>query len=64
MITNFFKKIFGSRNERVLKRMRKTVVKINALEEQYSTLSDSAFPEKTEEFRKRLTQGESLEDLL
>ena len=64
MVIGLIKKIFGSRNERVLKRMRKIVSKINALEEKYAALTDSRFPEKTKEFRERFDKGESLEDLL
>ncbi|MFQ5659087.1 MAG: preprotein translocase subunit SecA [Gammaproteobacteria bacterium] len=64
MLTNVVTKIIGSRNERILKRMRKTVVKINALEEQISQLSDVAFPKKTLELKQRLEQGEKLDDLL
>ena len=64
MITKLIKKIVGSRNERVLKRLQKNVVKINALEEKYSVLPDSGFSEKTDEFRDRLTRGESLEEIL
>jgi preprotein translocase subunit SecA len=64
MITGFFKKIFGSRNERVLKRMRKIVLKVNSLEERYSSLQDNEFPQKTIELRERVTKGESLEELL
>ncbi len=64
MINNIFTKIFGSRNERVLKRMQKLIDKINALEDDVSRLRDIEFPRKTEELKSRLTQGETLEDLL
>ena len=64
MLTTLFKKIFGSRNDRVLKRMRKVVAKVNALEEEISTLKDEDFPLKTKELRDRLEQGTTLEDLL
>ncbi len=57
-------KIFGSRNERLLKRLSRTVAAINALEPAVSGLSDGALAAKTAEFRQRLTQGASLDDLL
>ncbi|NOU51825.1 preprotein translocase subunit SecA [Pseudoalteromonas sp. JBTF-M23] len=64
MIANLFTKIFGSRNDRTIKNIRKTVALINALEEQYSALSDEELKAKTAEFRQRFEQGTSLDDLL
>ncbi len=64
MVTGLIKKIFGSRNERVLKRMHKVVMKVNVLEERYSSLPDDEFPKKTIELRERVCEGESLEELL
>ena len=64
MVTGLVRKIFGSRNERIIKHLRKIAEKINALEEQYSALEDHEFPLKTEAFRNRHKQGESLDDLL
>ena len=64
MFTGLVRKIFGSRNERVIKHLCKFVEKINALEEQFIALKDHEFPLKTEAFRNRLNQGESLDDLL
>ena len=64
MLGKFVTKIIGSRNDRVLKSMGKLVVKINDLEDEISGLEDSAFPGKTTEFKQRLEQGESLDDLL
>jgi len=64
MFTGLIKKIFGSRNERLLKKLNKNVVKINALEHQFSTLSDQEFPIKTAEYRARLQQGETPDQLL
>jgi preprotein translocase subunit SecA len=64
MATNFLTKIFGSRNDRLLKQYRHTVSRINALETQFEQLSDEALRAKTDEFRKRLSQGETLETLL
>ena len=64
MIKTILKSIFGSRNERLLKAYRKTVVKINALEAEISALSDEALRAKTAEFRERLSQDETLDDIL
>ena len=64
MIGNLFSKIFGSKNDRELKRMGKVVVKINALEESLSALSDSELQAKTPEFKQRITSGESLDSIL
>ena len=57
-------KIFGSRNARLIKNMRQQVARINALEESVSVLSDGDLRAKTDEFRGRLKQGETLDDLL
>ncbi len=54
MFNKLAKKIFGSRNERTLRRMQKTVAAINALEPQMQALSDDALRAKTDEFRRRL----------
>jgi len=59
-----FKKIFGSKNARVIKRMQKTVSQINALEEQMKALSDSQIIDKTNEFKKRLAANEITVDQL
>jgi preprotein translocase subunit SecA len=64
MITAVVRKVFGSKNDRELKRMRKMVVKINAIEEGLSTLDDAALVAKTGEFRKRLSGGEALDQIL
>jgi preprotein translocase subunit SecA len=56
--------MFGSRNERLLKSMSKDVAKINALEPEFSKLSDEALQAKTQEFKNRLNQGETLDDIL
>ncbi|WP_440054209.1 preprotein translocase subunit SecA [Pseudoalteromonas sp. T1lg65] len=64
MLANIFTKIFGSRNDRTIKNLRKTVALINALEEQYSNLSDDELKAKTAEFRQRIEQGSSVDDLL
>ncbi|TMP71397.1 hypothetical protein CWC05_22795, partial [Pseudoalteromonas ruthenica] len=60
MIANIFTKIFGSRNDRTIKNLRKTVALINALEEQYAALTDEQLKAKTAEFRTRFEQGTSL----
>lgn len=64
MITTLAKKIFGSRNDRVVKKLGKSVQRINALEEEYLSLSKEDFPRKTEEFRQQLADGKQLDDLL
>ncbi|MBI5793113.1 MAG: preprotein translocase subunit SecA [Rhodocyclales bacterium] len=64
MITGFLKKIFGSRNDRLIKQYTQTVARINALEAATQTLSDEALRAKTEEFRARHAQGETLDELL
>src|SRR3990172_6070865 len=64
MIGMILKKIFGTRNERELKRIQVLVDKINALEPQVSSLADAALQGKTGEFKKRLENGETLDDLL
>ena len=64
MLTSIAKKIFGSRNDRLLKQYRKTVDKINGLEEQMQSLDKAALRAKTAEFKQRLAQGETLDDIL
>ncbi|MCU7893458.1 MAG: preprotein translocase subunit SecA [Candidatus Thiodiazotropha sp. (ex Ustalcina ferruginea)] len=64
MVSNIFKKIFGSRNERLIKRMSKTVSHITGLEADIEKLSDEALKEKTGEFRSRLEAGETLDSLM
>ncbi|MEZ5716975.1 MAG: preprotein translocase subunit SecA [Burkholderiaceae bacterium] len=64
MATNFLTKIFGSRNDRLLKQYRKTVASINAKEPEYEALSDEALRAKTQEFKQRVAGGESLDALL
>ncbi|MDP3701291.1 MAG: preprotein translocase subunit SecA [Hylemonella sp.] len=61
---NILTKIFGSRNDRLLKQFRGVVTRINALEPQFEKLDDSALQAKTAEFRERVARGESLEALL
>ncbi|MGJ8668165.1 MAG: preprotein translocase subunit SecA, partial [Oceanococcus sp.] len=62
-MANFFSKVFGSRNQRLLSRLQPVVDKTNALEDSISQLSDEALAAKTDEFRKRLADGEKLDAL-
>ena len=64
MISGLLKKIFGSRNDRLIKQYSLTVKRINALEPQMAALDDTQLKAKTDEFRKRHADGESLDDLL
>ena len=64
MALSFLTHIFGSRNERLLKLYRKTVAQINALEPSLEKLSDEALQAKTDEFKTRLVNGETLDALL
>lgn len=64
MATNILTKIFGSRNDRLLKQFRTSVVRINAMEAEFEKLSDDALRGKTQEFKERLAKGESLDALL
>ena len=64
MIDQFLKKIFGSRNDRLVKAYGQRVASINALEPAISALSDEALRAKTAEFRSRIAQGEPLDSLL
>ena len=64
MITKVFKKIVGSRNERQIRRMQKTVERINALEPEVQKLTDAELRARTETFRTRRADGEALEQLL
>ena len=64
MLSKIFRTVFGSKNDRELKRMTKIVKKINALEEGLQALSDEAIKEKTAEFKQRFNNGETLNQLL
>ena len=64
MVAQLFTKVFGSRNERLVRRYRKTANQINALEEGFKALSDAELQAKTAAFRERLDRGESLDALL
>ena len=64
MLSKLFTSIFGSSNDRTLKRLRKVVAKINKLEPSFEQLSDAELQGKTEEFRQRLANGEALSAVL
>ena len=64
MVRKLLKKVFGSRNERLIKQMSKKVAQVNVLESAIKQLSDTELQAKTAELRGRLEQGAALEDLL
>ena len=64
MAFSFLTKIFGSRNDRLLRQYRKTVVAVNALESQYERLSDDELKAKTADFRAQLAEGVALDSLI
>ncbi|MDE1462798.1 preprotein translocase subunit SecA [Spartinivicinus poritis] len=64
MLAPLVRKVFGSKNDRQLRRMRKVVKAVSALEESLSKLSDEQLKAKTDEFRDRTKKGESLDSLL
>ncbi len=64
MAFSFLTKIFGSRNDRLLRQYRKTVVAVNALESQYERLSDDELKAKTAHFRAQLAEGVALDSLI
>ena len=64
MLPKLLTSIFGSRNDRLLKQYRRVVEQINTLEPQFEALDDAALRAKTDEFRQRIAQGASLDDLM
>ncbi|HEX7802027.1 MAG TPA: preprotein translocase subunit SecA [Pseudoxanthomonas sp.] len=64
MINSLLTRVFGSRNERLLKQLQRSVTKINALEAELEKLSDEALKAKTPEFQKRIADGEALDKIL
>lgn len=64
MIGNVFKAVFGTKNDREIKRMRRIVTNINAFEDEYIKLSDEQIKEKTAEFKQRFQNGTTLDSLL
>ncbi len=64
MVSKILRKVFGSRNDRLVKRMSKVVAKINELEAAIQSLSDEELKAKTQEFREQIAQGTSLDDIM
>jgi preprotein translocase subunit SecA len=64
MFGNILTKVFGSRNQRLVKQMNKRVLEINALADSVKSLSDEELKNSTEKFRDRLEAGESIDDIL
>ncbi|RUR12803.1 preprotein translocase subunit SecA [Legionella sp. km772] len=64
MLNTLIKKMFGSRNERTLRRMEKAVMAINAFEPEMKALTDAELAAKTAQFKARFAEGESLDELL
>ena len=64
MLNNLLTRVFGSRNDRLLRQLQRTVTKINALEPEMEKLSDGELQAKTPEFKQRLQDGTKLDDLL
>ena len=64
MALNFLTKIFGSSNDRILKKIQPIIDKINEFEPRIQALTDTQIREKTTEFKNRLTKGETIDDIL
>ena len=64
MLTKIFTSIFGSKNDRTLKTLRKVVALVNELEKEIEALSDEELKQKTEYFREQLAQGRTIDDIL
>ncbi|HBU05888.1 MAG TPA: preprotein translocase subunit SecA, partial [Nitrospiraceae bacterium] len=64
MVGGLLKKLFGTKNEREIKRLLPLVEQINSLEPKISILTDTQLKDKTPEFKKRLELGETLDDIL
>src|SRR5882757_5426524 len=64
MIGSVIKKVFGTSHDREIKRMRPRVVSINALEERWKALSDAELRAKTAEFKEKLDNGATIDDIL
>lgn len=64
MLTDIARKLFGSANDRFVKKQHKLIDQINTLEKFFSSLTDDELKNKTVEFRNRLKEGETLDDLL
>jgi preprotein translocase subunit SecA len=63
-MAGFLKKIFGTAQSRILRKYSKIVKQVNAFDEQYKSLSDEELKQKTQEFKKRIAEGETLDNLL
>jgi len=64
MVTGLLKKIFGSRNDRLLKQYKRIVAQINSLEQGMASLDDAALQAKTAEFKSKLAAGQTIEEIL
>jgi preprotein translocase subunit SecA len=64
MFAHFLTKVFGSKNERELKKLQPVVENINAIEPQVRAMNDEALKTQTQLFKERLKNGESLDDIL
>jgi preprotein translocase subunit SecA len=64
MVSRVFRKVFGSRNDRALKQLRKVVEQVNTFETEIEQLSDQALQAKTDEFKQSLADGKTLQDIL
>lgn len=64
MLEGVFNKLFGMTDEKIIKKMRKKVAKINEIEKDYINLTNEQLKDKTNEFKKRLSEGETLDDIL
>ncbi|MFZ9038482.1 MAG: preprotein translocase subunit SecA [Gammaproteobacteria bacterium] len=64
MLSKAIKTVFGTRNDRIIKKLKQRVSRINQLEPELQALADAQLAQKTEEFRKRFAAGETLEQLL
>ena len=64
MLPKLLTSIFGSRNDRLLKQYRRVVSQVNGLESSFEVLDDAALRAKTDEYRQRIAQGATLDDLL
>ena len=64
MINNLLRKVVGSKNDREVKRMHKSVHHINALEAEFEALNDVDLQDRTQQLRQRLNDGEPLDSLL
>jgi preprotein translocase subunit SecA len=64
MVMTLLRKVFGTKNERELKRLWPIIEQVNSLEPQIADLSDSQLKEKTEQFKRRLEAAETLDDIL